>query len=141
MSFPEDYQGWLRYQSDLRVDTHRLPVCVSVRIGHLRYATHCLVDTAADWCVFPPELARELGYIPDPEGFTRLSTRFGSFDGSLERTPVQFPAEEGEPLVVEATWFVSNDWPGPPVLGWKGCLGRFRFAFNPREERFYFGAW
>jgi len=52
---------------------------------------------------------------------------------------MRFRATEGQPLLVEATWFVSPDWPGPLVLGWKGCLERFRFALDPNEERFYFG--
>jgi hypothetical protein len=42
---------------------------------------------------------------------------------------------------IEATWFISPDWPGPLVLGWKGCLERLRFALDPtpEEEWFYFG--
>lgn len=69
----------------------------------------------------------------------RLEIRLGTFEGRLERLPIQFPAIEGHPLRVEAAWFVSPHWPGPLVLGWKGCLERFRFALDPREERFYFG--
>jgi hypothetical protein len=71
----------------------------------------------------------------------RLLTRFGTFAGDLERIPLHLPAEEGELLTVDATWFVCEDWPGPTVLGWKGCLERIRFAFDPSEETFYFGAW
>ena len=39
---------------------------------------------------------------------------------------------------VAGTWFVSEDWPGPNVLGWKGCLERMRFALDPSDESFYF---
>jgi hypothetical protein len=31
------------------------------------------------------------------------------------------------------------DWPGPTVLGWRGCLDRFRWAIDPDDEVFYFG--
>jgi hypothetical protein len=30
------------------------------------------------------------------------------------------------------------EWPGPMVLGWKGCLERIRFGFDPNVESFYF---
>ncbi|MBI4531612.1 MAG: hypothetical protein HY709_08815, partial [Candidatus Latescibacteria bacterium] len=50
-------------------------------------------------------------------------------------------AEEGENVEVEATWFISPDWPGPIVIGWKGCLERLRFAVDPSEDTFYFGVW
>ena len=56
----------------------------------------------------------------------------------MERIPVRFAAEEGNSLEVEATWFLSEDWIGPPVIGWKGCLERIRFALDPAEEPFYF---
>ena len=39
---------------------------------------------------------------------------------------------------MDATWFVAPDWPGPSVIGWRGCLERMRFALDPGEEAFYF---
>ena len=53
---------------------------------------------------------------------------------------VEFLATEGDNVVVEATWFISEDWPGPAVIGWKGCLERFRFALDPSDDSFYFGS-
>lgn len=53
---------------------------------------------------------------------------------------MRFLATEGEDLTVQATWFVCPEWRGPVVLGWKGSLERFRFALDPHEEFFYFGA-
>jgi hypothetical protein len=69
-----------------------------------------------------------------------MSTRLGTFEGWLERIELQFPAVLGEPLSLDATWFVCEDWPGPMVFGWKGCLERLRSALDPSEDAFYFGA-
>jgi hypothetical protein len=96
------------------------------------------VDTASPWCILPPDIALVLGYLPTAEGDTRLHTRFGTLSGELLRLPVSLMADEGEAATVEATWFLSSDWPGPVVIGWKGCLERPRFAFDPREDSFYF---
>ena len=54
------------------------------------------------------------------------------------RLQLTFEAEVGGPLDLDATWFVAPDWPGPMVLGWKGCLERIRFALDPTQEWFYF---
>ena len=98
-----------------------------------------LLDTAAHWCVLQPVVAVELDVDLDPGTLdTRPSTRFGLFTGRLERIPVTFLANEGEELTVGATWFVSPDWPGPTVIGWKGCLERMGFALAPDDDSFYF---
>ena len=49
-----------------------------------------------------------------------------------------FAASEGQPLTIQATCFVSTEWPGPMVIGWKGCLERMRFGFDTTAELFYF---
>jgi hypothetical protein len=58
--------------------------------------------------------------------------------GRLERVPLSFVADIGVPLDVEASCFVSEEWPGPMVIGWKGCLDWIRFALDPSEDAFYF---
>jgi hypothetical protein len=58
----------------------------------------------------------------------------------MEIIPVEFEADEGSPLNVEATWFVADGWPGPVVIGWKGCLERLRLALDPDQDTFYFAA-
>jgi hypothetical protein len=115
-------------------------VAVACQFGPLPY--FALLDTAADRCVLPPDVADELGFElePDPD-VPPYSTRQGLLYGRFERVPVTLLAAEGNPLEVDATWFISADWPGPAVLGWKGCLERIRFALDPTpgEEWFYFG--
>ncbi len=76
-------------------------------------------------------------YVLAAEGDTYLQTRFGRFSGQLSRFPLFLVANEGETAEVDATWFVSPDWPGPMVIGWKGCLERVRFGFDPGDDSFY----
>jgi hypothetical protein len=59
--------------------------------------------------------------------------------------PVTLVATGGESLTFEATAFLpetetQGDWALPSFLGWQGCLERIRFAVDPAEEVFYFGA-
>jgi hypothetical protein len=90
------------------------------------------LDTAARWGIFPSELAEGLGYDPETNGEPMsISTRLGRFSGYLMRIPILLPAQEGEALQMDLAWFVSAEWPGPPVLGWTNCLERLRFALDP----------
>jgi hypothetical protein len=107
-------------------------------VGDVLEKEIALVDTASHWCILPPDIAVELGYTLATEEDTHLHTRFGVLSGELIRLHLTFLADEGEPVEVEATWFLSPDWIGPLVIGWKGCLERLRFAFDPSENDFYF---
>jgi hypothetical protein len=115
-----------------------LLVVVVCRVGDYPERHSALLDTASQWCILPPAIALVLGYDPEIEADTQLHTRFGMLTGELIRLPVFFVADEGKPAEVEATWFLSPDWPGPIVIGWKGCLERMRFACDPQEDSFYF---
>ena len=132
------YTGRARYQSNVVEPTGELLVAVLCQVGTRPVRDAALLDTASPWCILPPSIALTLGYTPSPEGDTRLHTRFGLLSGELVRVPLVFPADEGEPAEIEATWFLSPDWPGPIVIGWSGCLERMKFAFAPRENDFYF---
>ncbi len=59
--------------------------------------------------------------------------------GALYRVPVKLLADEGEPLQMEATVFLSPDWQGPNFIGYEGLLQRIRFAVDPQANQFYFG--
>jgi hypothetical protein len=134
----QTYPGRAKYQSNVDEPTGPLLVAVLCRVGERADKETALIDTASQWCLLPPAIALELGYTLNPEGETHLHTRFGRLSGELIRLSVLFAADEGEPAEVEATWFLSPDWPGPIVIGWSGCLERMRFAFDPRENDFYF---
>lgn len=113
---------------------------ILIRLALEEALLFAVVDTAAPWCVFRPEvnarLEHRLSSIP---GQVVLGTRLGRFHGSLHRGPLRILAEHGESLDVEATVFVTPDWPGPNFLGYQGFLQRIRFAVDPESNLFYFG--
>jgi hypothetical protein len=140
VTFTQEYSARAPYYADFQAGPHRLVVAVACQLGGLPY--FALLDTAADWCILPPEVGRVLGYDLDPDpDLPPYSTRHGLLFGRQERVPVTLLPAEGDPLEVDATWFIAADWPGPVVLGWKGCLERVRFALDPSPgaEQFYFG--
>jgi hypothetical protein len=99
-----------------------------------------IVDTAASWCVFKPDVgAALLDHFDLSSEVVSLSTRFGVFHGRLYRGLITLLADEGKSLGVDATVFLTPDWPGPNFLGYQGLLQRIRFAVDPVSNRFYFG--
>jgi hypothetical protein len=141
MSFVQTYPGWARYRAELHMDSHRLLVAVRCTVDDLPLASFGLLDAAAEWCELPSYTVATLELDPTAGERVRMETRSGLFAGGLQRLPLTFVATEGQELAIDATWLVSADWPGPLVLGWKGCLERMRFALDRAEERFYFGSW
>lgn len=140
MNLVQRYTGRSVYAADQIQGEVRLFIAVACRIGHLPDRREALLDCAAEWCVLSVEAAQELGVLPESgSGASFLESRFGRIQGEVERIPVTFLASQGGTVTVEATWFVSADWPGPSVIGWKGCLERMRFAIDPDDESFYFG--
>jgi hypothetical protein len=134
----QTYTGRATFQTDVEHLLRQLLVAAGCRVGHRPEEYYALLDTASQWCILPPDVGLQLGYVPTAEGETRLHTRFGALSGELIRLPITLLADAGEPAEVEATWFLSPDWPGPLVIGWKGCLERIRFAFDPHENSLYF---
>jgi len=125
----------------------RVSVAVKCMIGSLNEADWALLDTGAEWSVIGRDTATviedELG---SPIASSRMSTRFGAIDGTLHHVNITLLAGEedsGDDLTVETTSFVSEEWEGPVVLGYRGFLERIRFALDPGiipgEQIFYFG--
>lgn len=98
------------------------------------------VDTGAAWSVITPDMADVLRLFDGDGPAAQISTRHGIVSGKLERVTVTFLASSGESLDIEATVFVSREWPAGTFIGWNGLLERVRFAVDPRENYFYFGA-
>lgn len=98
------------------------------------------LDTGAAWSILDPYALDVMDLPLDWLGPAKMSTRFGRLDGHLARTPVTFQAEEGEPLTVMGTFFISRDWPlRMTFLGYSGLLDAIRFALDPQSNDFYFG--
>ena len=133
--------GGARYRdSDSAIPGYGARMYIQVRPEPLPFAVLAMVDTAAPWCIFRPEIARILGdHLEAMPGEAKLSTRLGEFRGTLYRGLLTVLAQEGDSLEVEATIFVSADWPGGDFVGYEGFLQRFRFAVDPHVSMFYFG--
>jgi len=97
-----------------------------------------MVDTGSEWCVAAPQAFAGVEPLVRDEDAV-LHSRYGLLDGFVTRASVIFIADQGEMLTVDATWFISEDWTGPVVLGWKGCFERMNFAFDTAQELFWFG--
>jgi len=104
---------------------------------------HAIIDTAAPWSILQFDLACRLG-LPTGGGEAKtLRSWRGTYDGVLERIQIEITANEGNSLITESTFFVAEGWTGanhPNFLGWNGILERLRFAVDPGNNHFYFGA-
>jgi hypothetical protein len=49
-------------------------------------------------------------------------------------------SHEGDSIEIEATVFVSREWPSGNFIGYAGLLERIRFAIDPASNSFFFGA-
>ncbi len=129
------------------VDTHEsysaseARIIIPVTVDSVDGPVLSVVDTGAPWCIFEPIVATVLARTFVPlQGQLSLSTRLGLIHGALFRVAITIPADEGKSLDVEATAFVSPDWPGPNFIGYQGLLQRIRFAVDPETNLFYFGS-
>src|SRR5436309_393037 len=104
----QSYTGRAAYQPDREIGNERLLVCVACRVENLPFLTDALLDTGAQWSVVPPEIARQLGHdLVTYEMPAVMMTRFGQIRGGLERYRITFRPDQGRPVAVEATCFVS----------------------------------
>ena len=132
--------GYARYyDEDPDASTTNARIFVKIEPRDLGASILALLDTAAPWCILHPDLAIAIGMSLDDGVEIELSTRLGKFLGRLQRIPITLFADEGESLEVEATVFLSADWPGQNFVGYNGLLERIRFAIDPRENAFHFG--
>lgn len=115
-------------------------ILVRLSLGFIPRPLLAVVDTAAPWCLFEPEVGYVLRQMFRPiELRVPLSTRIGLIHGDLYRIPLVLFADDGQDLDVDATVFLSPDWTGPNFLGYQGLLQRIRFAVDPETNLFYFG--
>lgn len=121
-------------------------VILSIRLGEIE--TSAFLDTGGVYLLCAPQLARRLGFDPqDGIPAPPLQLGRGRFDGALHRVGLTFIAVDGDDLSIDSTMFVpllkpGEQWPEdfPCILGMQGCLERLRFAVDPTDDTFYFGA-
>jgi len=125
-------------------DNGKLLVGVRCRFGSLGVDDIVLLDTAGEWSVVGADVAELVGVdLLTPGRSISLHSRYGTYEGGLHRMPIALVADDGSDLIVDATALVIQDWPGPPVLGFRGFLERVRVALDPgcssEDAWFYFG--
>ena len=104
--------------------------------GHLIVAQ---LDTGSSWSILHVEVAEAMNLLDGQGEVVLLRTRFGPLTGRLVRTPISIIADEGSSLDIDATVWVSRDWPAGSFIGYGGLLERVRFAVDPGTNQFYFG--
>jgi len=116
-------------------------IYVRIEPASLGFETLAMVDTGAPWCILEPSLGAVVqDHFELLPGDVTLSSRFGRYSGQLYLGTVKLAADEGEDLEVSTTVFISPDWPAGSFVGYMGLLDRIRFAFEPQNNKFYFGA-
>lgn len=113
-------------------DPAPLTAVVSCAFDGLEEQYTALLDTGSHYCFMQQALAEQLELSPET-GMPSppVSTRFGTINGGFHRCEVRIPAKVGKDLIVDATWIVSAEWPGPTVLGWIGFLQGTAFGCHP----------
>lgn len=136
MRLSQEYSGRAAYYADYEDGDHNLLVAVECRVDGVPVPVFALLDTGSQWCVLPGRL---MAHLDEGSRFanTVYSTRLGRISGELHRIGVELLAQDGVTTRVDGIWFVSDEWTGPVVIGWKGCLERIRWAIDPFEERWY----
>ena len=124
----------LRQDYRLAPHCHSLTLAVRCRLGSLPQEHLALLDTGAAYSVVSEEVVEAIAdHLGDPLGPISISTRFGNKEGGLYRLPTTLLSDEGHglDLIVESTFAVLSDWPGPVVLGFKGFLERLCITIDP----------
>lgn len=115
-------------------------ITVKFSVPSIPAALTAILDTGAQWSALDPEVAEATGALQRDGVTVSYSTRFGTIVGKLVRTELVLEADEGASLLVNATVFVSTDWPsGRNFIGYSGFLERIRFGVDPEANQFHFG--
>jgi len=122
--------------------TNRIIIQIEIISG---YKIEAVLDTGAPYVILNPKFAPLAGFSPESVLFEEnMVVRGIKLAGKIARLRFTLKADEGDDLDIEATVFVPNDidqWNDfPSFLGQAGFLERIRFAIDPTENKFYFGA-
>jgi hypothetical protein len=60
--------------------------------------------------------------------------------GHFFRAIIEFLADEGVAISIATSVWTAETFQGPNLLGYGGLLEKMRFALEPAENCFYFGA-
>ena len=127
-------------------DGRNTRIVITVEFGR-SVSLQTIVDTGALWCVIGPKDAAGIDEDRlEPLFDDALWVRGTRYKGNVYRMPITlFDEGDGSDVTVDATVFVptlnpGEEWFHPNFLGLDGFLHRLRFAVDPAENAFYFGA-
>ena len=127
------------FEEDPSLKSTQTSIHVSIVLeGDVSIPVFARLDPATPWVVLNSELNEQIG-LRATSAEIELQTAAGLMKGSLERFPITLQAEQGDPLEIEATLFVCDDWQRENFLGYSGFIERIRFAVDPAYKKFYFG--
>ena len=101
---------------------------------------NALLDTGASFCVLAWDVAEDLG-LDVVQGSPEMRALGGSIhEGVVFDVELMLPADQGEHLTVATSVWTSETFHGPSLIGYCGLLEKIRFAVDPAQNLFYFGA-
>ena len=140
-------EGACFYTDNLSSDRQNRRLVIPVYFGDEDDYSLAIVDTGSQWCILDPRHAAtlEAAVTMKSKAEGRVLIRGTWYGGELWRMPIRLVADRGTAVRVDATIFVAevpedSDWTLPDFLGLDGFLDRIRFAVDPEENLFYFGA-
>jgi hypothetical protein len=144
---PGFVQGVVEY-TDYDPSQSHSRIMIPVHFGDVPRETYAVLDTGAPWCILNPLYASSIGVDYRVHGTVdhKLGIRGVNFNGWLcTDIPIRIEADRGKSLAIAATVFIPELEPGqiwdlPSFLGLSGFLERIRFAIDPGNNLFYFGA-
>lgn len=136
-------------EADLRLDSvagsHKLVAAVWLQVSRADVEmdpipeVQVLFDTGSVLTILSRDWAVAAQLFPLLESPTEpLLSRHGELFGVM--VPVRFtiPHRAGEPMIWEGEAWVSESWPGPTVIGWRGALDKLRFHLDPGTSTAHF---
>ena len=107
-----------------------------------------ILDTGGGYFFCNPALAERIGADPTNALEDKwISIKKEMVKGSLHRIEITFLNDCGENLTIQATAFLPDhtqnfdpNFLPYSYLGMLSCMERMRFAIDPSEDNFYFGA-
>ncbi len=138
--------GACRYEDSPLNEPQNRRLVIPIRLAQATIITHAVVDTGAPWSVVNPDRAELLQDYSTEYRDLRIHIRGTAFRGDIWRIPVEMVAHEGQSIRFEASVFIPNlrpdfdSWSLPEFIGLQGFLDRIRFAVDPEDNLFYFGA-
>lgn len=112
----------------------KLPIQIQCRFGGLEITENAYLDTGAFWSIInKPTLEMTGIYDPNRNKDQPYRVRGNKLYGYLERMNVLILSDDkwGEDLLINSTFFVTDDHYGPNVIGYNGMLDHIKFALQP----------